>query len=64
MQTKPTLDLSTIVARQSTEAEPVQVHPIELDLTVLQSVGGGLPRGGWSADALVVDTTDLPRGGW
>lgn len=63
MQTKPTFDLSAVVVRQPTDAAATQTCPIELDLTALQSVGGGLPRGGWSADATVVDT-DLPRGGW
>jgi hypothetical protein len=65
MQTKPTLDLSAVVVRQSTDAEPAQARPIELDLTVLQCVaGGGSPRGGWTATATVTDTTDAPRGGW
>lgn len=63
MQTKPVLDLSAAVARQSIDIEPAQARPIELDLAALQCVAGGAPRGGWSSETLVVDT-DAPRGGW
>jgi hypothetical protein len=64
MQTKPILDLSAAVARQSNDAEPTQARPIELDLTVLQGVaGGGAPRGGWGTETLAGET-DAPRGGW
>ena len=62
MQTKPTLDLSAVVARQSTDAVPAQARPIELDLTVLQCVAGGTPRGGWLT--ATATETDTPRGGW
>lgn len=63
MQTKPILDLSAAVARQS-DVKPTQARPIELDVAILQGVaGGGAPRGGWSTETLVVET-DAPRGGW
>jgi hypothetical protein len=64
MQTKPILDLSAALARQSIDTESAQARPIELDLAILQCVaGGGTPRGGWSS-ATITDTTDTPRGGW
>ena len=39
-------------------------EPIELDLTTLRLVGGGLPRSGWGSNAVVTEQTDLPRAGW
>ena len=64
MQTKSFADLTVTASTQRDEARPSQSGPVELDLSVLQFVaGGGTPRGGWDA-AVVVETTDTPRGGW
>lgn len=61
---------------QKTQA-PLNKPAVELTLEQLQSVAGGLPRGGWgqegdpvaeeavtAAASVQVDPTPLPRGGW
>ncbi|MDP3084571.1 MAG: hypothetical protein Q8N44_12915 [Rubrivivax sp.] len=51
------------------DAAPAARGPQALDPALFQHVGGGLPRGGWSADQVDAAElndieTDLPRGGW
>lgn len=66
MQTKPFADLTVNASTPRDEARVSPSGPIELDLSVLQFVTGGLaPRGGWaSTESIVIDPTDAPRGGW
>jgi|GEM_PF-5690603 len=67
MQTKPATDVSaTAFFDRSADVKGVPAGPVELDLTTLRRVGGGLPRSGWgsSSDSAASTQAALPRAGW
>jgi len=58
----PDLSVNTAARLEAPDAQG-KPAPIELDLTALSQVAGGLaPRGTWGAD--LIETTDAPRGTW
>jgi hypothetical protein len=48
----------------TTAADRARTGPVLIDPRDFKLVAGGLPKGGWGAQADAARTTQLPKGGW